>query len=153
VIVPCTIEPFLSSTVTVSLFNFIKNLRCPKCRFARALPTFEMVRVYSRTSIFTFTYRTSFILRIPRVKHAKVVQDKVWLSHYSGIDANSQRGESLNLYQLSIPNLHSQTNNQGRTTLRRNHRSSNGLYDIVTGDISIYAKRTKPDEVSSKQSL
>jgi len=27
VIVPCTIDPFLSSIVTVSLFNFIKNLR------------------------------------------------------------------------------------------------------------------------------
>lgn len=26
VIVPCTTDPFLSSTVTVSLFNFIKNL-------------------------------------------------------------------------------------------------------------------------------
>lgn len=26
VIVPCTIDPFLSSIVTVSLFNFIKNL-------------------------------------------------------------------------------------------------------------------------------
>ena len=26
VIVPCTIEPFLSCTVTLSLFNFIKNL-------------------------------------------------------------------------------------------------------------------------------
>lgn len=53
---------------------------------------FEMVRVCSRTSIATFTHRTSFILRIPRVKRAKVVQDKVWLSH-SGIDTNSQRGQ------------------------------------------------------------
>lgn len=28
VIVPCTMEPFLSSIVTVSLLSFIKNLRC-----------------------------------------------------------------------------------------------------------------------------
>ena len=27
-IVPCTTEPFFSSIVTVSLFNFIKNLNC-----------------------------------------------------------------------------------------------------------------------------